>query len=266
MSLQNLMLDFTHIYTEEIHQKIPGIRRIDLSDIEGTEMYCSPQAYRQLRQRLAGYGPEGIHFIDNGNYHYMTRLFTGKIRRPYILFLFDNHTDMQRPMIDGLLSCGSWAAEMLRRDRNLRQLILVGPRLKQVRAIPRSLKRKIIYISRYELERNSAQAEFAKIRRDLPAYISIDKDVLSEYFARTNWNQGTMSLPVLKYLIRDIFDNVKVIGADICGENTLQEPASELSKDLAVNRSTDDVLYRFLDQLMIEEHADRLETKQTRAR
>lgn len=250
MKQQNLVLDFTHIYSEEIHAAVPGIIQLDLSDIKETEMYCSPRAYRKLQKRLSEFGPQGIHFLDNGNYHYVTRLFTEKIQGPYILFLFDNHTDMQKPLIDGMLSCGSWAGDLLLHDRKLQQLILIGPRPRQVRMLPRRFRKKMLYISGYELERNTAQDEFKRIKRRFPAYISIDKDVLSTYFARTNWSQGSMSLPLLKYLIKDIFDHVPVIGADICGEAALAEPASELAEDLAVNCSTDDILYRFLCRMM----------------
>lgn len=246
-----VILDFTHIYPpDEIQKFLPNVRLLDLSDIQETDMYCSPHACRQLKIRLSGIGPEGIHFLDNGNYHYVTRLFTEKITCPYTLFLFDHHTDMQKPLVSGLLSCGSWARDLLMHDPNLMQLILIGPRSSQIRELPDKLKEKLLYISGYELQRNTAQDEFRRIQRQFPAYISIDKDVLSSYFARTNWNQGNMSLPLLKYLIKDIFDHVPVIGADICGEASLAQPLSELAEDIAVNRSTDDILYRFLCRLM----------------
>ena len=72
-----VILDFTHIYTpDEIQKILPNVRLLDLSDIQETDMYCSPHACRKLKERLSGIGPEGIHFLDNGNYHYVTRLFT----------------------------------------------------------------------------------------------------------------------------------------------------------------------------------------------
>ena len=81
----NLLLDFTHICPPDVEQRVPGMKRIDLSDIPGTCMYCADEAKRQLRERLNDYGPHGIHFLDNGNYHYMTELFAEKIRAPFAL-------------------------------------------------------------------------------------------------------------------------------------------------------------------------------------
>lgn len=82
---QNLLLDFTHIYPEGIEKEADDITRIDMSDIRGTDMYCSPEAQEEIRRRLQGFGPEGIHFLDNGNYHYVTKLFVEKIRIPFPL-------------------------------------------------------------------------------------------------------------------------------------------------------------------------------------
>lgn len=39
----------------------------------------------------------GIHFIDSGNYHYMTRLWLTRMDQPFCLLVYDNHTDMQPP-------------------------------------------------------------------------------------------------------------------------------------------------------------------------
>lgn len=41
---QNLILDFTYVYPEDIESKVQDIRRVDLSDISGTGMYCTAEA------------------------------------------------------------------------------------------------------------------------------------------------------------------------------------------------------------------------------
>lgn len=81
------------------------LKRIDLSDISGTNMYCSEEAKEEIRKRLRPYGPCGIHFLDNGNYHYMTKFFVEKICEPYALVLFDHHSDMHQTVI-GVNICG----------------------------------------------------------------------------------------------------------------------------------------------------------------
>ena len=246
MKIQNLILDFSHVYPENIETRMENFRRIDCSDIEGTNMYCTEEAEKELRNRLSRVSPEGIHFLDNGNYHYMTKLFTEKIKDPFSLVLFDHHSDMQQPMIHELTSCGSWAGEILRENPYLEQLILIGPNESSIRKIPSEFKKKLVCISMQQIEAETTEKEFPKIRMDLPAYISIDKDVLNRYGARTNWSQGNMSVDTLKRMLIDVFMHQNVIGVDICGECSLSEPLWQLEEDEKINSVTNTILYQFL--------------------
>lgn len=240
------MLDFSHIYPEEIETRVKDLKRIDLSDIPGTDMYCSKEAETEIRRRLCGYGPEGIHFLDNGNYHYMTKMFLEKIRTPFALVLFDHHNDMQQPLIHELTSCGSWAGEVLRENPCLRQMILVGPDPETIRQISPDLKKKLVCISINEIEEEAAEKEIRNIDLSLPAYLSIDKDVLDRCAARTNWNQGRMSVHILERLLTEVFKRQTVIGVDICGECDIQEPFQKLLEDEKINQETNRMLYGFL--------------------
>ncbi len=49
-------------------------------------------------------------------------------------------------------------------------------------------------------------------------WFSIDKDVLPESEALTNWDQGQMPLAAVKKTIETIGAHKRIIGADICGE------------------------------------------------
>ena len=49
---QNLLLDFSHIYPANIGNDVNHLIRIDLSDIEGTDMYCSHEAMLEIQKRL----------------------------------------------------------------------------------------------------------------------------------------------------------------------------------------------------------------------
>ena len=106
---RDLLLDFTHSYSMDWVGAHPELQYIDCSGIGGTDMYCTPEAEEELQKILEKYPLRGIHFFDSGNYHYMSRLFTKRMDRPYQLVFFDNHTDMQPSMIPDLLSCGAWA-------------------------------------------------------------------------------------------------------------------------------------------------------------
>lgn len=249
--VENLLLDFSHTYPQGIEKNIENLKRIDLSDLTGTTMYCSPESKQEIEKRLAHYGPHGIHFLDNGNYHYMTKIFTEKIHYPFSLVLFDHHNDMHQPLIHDLTSCGSWAAEMLQENTYLKQLILIGPSPKTIKEIPEDFQKKLVCISINEIEEDSAQKEIQKIDMSVPAYISIDKDVLDRYWARTNWNQGHMSIRTLEMLLKEVFQNQEVIGVDICGECNLQEPLNQLVEDQKINHTTNDILYHFLSRYMI---------------
>ena len=51
-------------------------------------------------------GAEGIHFLDSGNYHYVTKLWLDQVKEPFDLLVLDHHTDLQQPMFGDILSCG----------------------------------------------------------------------------------------------------------------------------------------------------------------
>lgn len=245
----NVILDFSQIYPENTEAKQTGISRVELGDLSGTDMYCSAQAEAEIRRRLKPYGPGGIHFLDSGNYHYVTKFFTEKISEPFSLILYDHHSDMQPPMIRGLTSCGSWAADVLRTSPYIRQMILTGPDQKSMDEIPADLREKLVCISREEIEEGNIEQKIRLIRMNLPIYISIDKDVLDRGEARTNWNQGDMPLSILKRLLLEVFEHQRVIGVDICGECSMEEPLPELMEDQRINKKTNENLYRFLTKL-----------------
>lgn len=246
---QNLILDFSHIYPQDIEKQVRNLKRIDLSDIAGTDMYCTKEAEEEIRRRLASYGPHGIHFLDNGNYHYVTKIFAQKIAFPFSLVLYDHHSDMQTSLISEMTSCGNWAAELLRSHASLRQLILVGPEQKSMEEIPPAFKGKLVCISMEEIDEHMVNQKLSEIQMKLPVYISIDKDVLDRNGARTNWNQGSMSLRILEKLLLQVFEHQNVIGVDICGECSPMEPMQELLKDEKINMMTNDALYSFLSGL-----------------
>lgn len=74
-------------------------------------------------------------FVDSGNYHYVTRIFTDQIHSPFSLIVFDHHTDMQQPLMEGMMSCGDWAGMVLDQNPTLQQFILIGPAEDDIRQI-----------------------------------------------------------------------------------------------------------------------------------
>lgn len=242
----NIILDFSHIYPADIERQVKGLKRIDMTDISGTDMYCTEEAASEIRKRLAPCSACGIHFLDSGNYHYVTKFFTEKIKEPFVLVLYDNHSDMQPPKFPGMISCGGWAGDEIRNNSRLKQVILTGPEQKTIDEIPEELQKKLICISKEEIEEKRVREKIPLIAANYPIYISIDKDILDRNSARTNWNQGKMPFDILEKLLLEVFEHQQVIGVDICGECSLTEPFRDLMADEKINHITNDRLYQFL--------------------
>jgi hypothetical protein len=49
-------------------------------------------------------------------------------------------------------------------------------------------------------------------------WVTIDKDVLPESEALTNWDQGRMPLAALLAMLRTVGQHKRMLGADVCGE------------------------------------------------
>lgn len=249
---RDFILDFTHVYRDEKEINSGPFTWIDCSDIEGTNLYCSGHAARELGKRLKDFDISGIHFIDSGNYHYVTLLMTERIMEPFSLVLFDHHTDMQRPMAEGMISCGDWAGWVLSQNPHLTQLVLIGPKESDIRDIDNTGKEKLHTVSEEELLSGTGEEKLAGIRTDVPFYISIDKDILNPEFARTNWNQGKISMETLRSVLQFFFRKGKVCGIDICGECGQDAALSEYLSAVKINSRTNAELYSFLRELMAE--------------
>lgn len=220
---ENLILDFTHVYCDEYIKDIDRFRYIDCSDIEETDMYCSKEANKRIWEKIKPYGIQGIHYIDSGNYHYITKIITDHIDEPFGLVMYDHHTDMQIPMVPGMMSCGDWAGQALNRNKNLRQLVIVGLPEKDIDQTLESYKcehnvqetkcddpydisrdissGRLLIFSAEDLHGGLLEDKLKLIRTDLPLYISIDKDVLGTEDCETNWSQGNMSIGGLERLL-----------------------------------------------------------------
>ena len=127
-------------------------------------------------------------------------------------------------------------------------MILIGPEQNGLEGIEQAVREKIVWLK--DKDQDKTDTEIKKIKMSLPIYISIDKDVLSSYYARTNWNQGNMSVKILEKILLEVFRHQKVIGVDICGECSLLEPLQQLSEDEKINLNTNRSLYQFLTRLL----------------
>lgn len=245
--MRKVYLDFTGIYAEEAG---PEDAYLDLQDIRGTDMYCAPEAQTQIRERIAPFGAEGIHFLDSGNYHYASALFGQEITEDFTLVLFDHHTDMQKPMMEELLSCGGWAAVLADSCKRLKQILVVGPPAESMQEIEVNCREKLLLVSEEEVLDGKWQERLGGMKRDLPVYVSIDRDVLDPAYAKTNWDQGKIKADHLEGILSELLCGRRLIGADFCGElSDSSVPVFERQAARALNRKTDE---RLLGVLGIE--------------
>lgn len=196
-------------------QKSLKVLDCDFSCLDGTCCYCSPESAALIRRWTAGMELHAVHLIGTGDYHYQTLFWLERMRSPFSLVLLDNHPDDQEGAFgEELLSCGGWVA--------------------RARRLP--LLEKLLWI---RTEEDAAGADLGPLPGKL--YLSVDMDVLSEDYARTDWDQGNMSLESLCRTVRDISSSGRLAGADICGGITAEKGGTQADFDLNA-RSTDAIL------------------------
>lgn len=236
-----LLMNFSGIYKEADFWKDQDVTWIEAQDLTGTNCYCDDEAAAQITARIENLPAEGIHFIDSGNYHYLTKFWIEKIDRPFQLVVFDNHTDMQLPAFGGLLSCGGWIAAALEELENLSRVILIGPDEEAYEQVEDRFKEKVVFLSREKLrELKEELGAFLEdvIKNPLGTYISIDKDILCLEDAQTTWSQGDMQLSTLLFCVKKIRDcaqktGTELLGVDICGEADVESLQDNRVNDYA---------------------------------
>ncbi|ACX76151.1 hypothetical protein Fisuc_2566 [Fibrobacter succinogenes subsp. succinogenes S85] len=277
--------DFTGVYAEQAFMQelrataetSKDVRWLNCTKIVGTDCYCDDDAIKEINELIdnaesnsksesdrniknrdnstSDIAPQpGIHFFDNGNYHYMSKLWTDRVQESFTLIVFDHHPDMQPPRFGGILSCGGWVKEVLENNKFIQNVIIIGVKDELVETVREELSQsgeanileKVTFIKESELSTlpsiicsDSVNVFSSNL------YISIDKDALSPVYAATNWDQGTLTFDALKDSITALTTGRKILGIDICGErahdfegdehHTVQEADSlnsELNRDL----------------------------------
>ena len=219
---------------------------LDCTKIVGTDCYCDDEAVKTINEMIDEAENRGrtennciiknrdnstnvsaIHFFDNGNYHYMSKLWTDRVQEPFTLIVFDHHPDMQPPRFGGILSCGGWVKEVLDNNKFIQNAIIIGVKDELVESVREELSQseeanildKVTFIKESELEFLTSYLKGTQCRPHTPnLYISIDKDALSPAYAATNWDQGSLTLDALKESITTLAAGRKILGIDICGE------------------------------------------------
>ena len=224
----------------------PVITQLDFQDIPGTNCYCDSLAEEEIGKRIIPFGPEGLHFLDSGNYHYLTKLWLELVKEPFELLVFDHHTDMQPPALLPVLSCGSWIRDAAGAYQNIKGICVIGPPEALVRET--EAMEHVWFVTQEELDDGSGAAKikevFASHAGTFPVYLSVDKDILSKEELDTNWDQGNVVLDqVLQFI--DVYmqqtPGRQFIGMDICGE----DPEADNEEVQTVCRKTSEKICGF---------------------
>lgn len=218
-------MNFSGIYKQQQFWQTGEIQRniswVEVQELPGSNCYCDGDAMEILRQKLEEFDADGIHFIDSGNYHYMSRIWLEKLNTPFRLVVFDNHTDMQPPAFGGLLSCGGWVAASLEELPLLKEVLLVGPDQEAFDQTEPVLREKVRFLSREKLGEMTLEEKisfFEELTAEFPTYLSVDKDVLCPEEASTTWSQGEMTLEELCQFVKILLEKQDILGMDVCGE------------------------------------------------
>lgn len=236
---ETVIMNFSGIYKNQNFYKNYAEEEIfwtELSDLSGCNCYCDAEASDRIRKEIQAFTGKGLHFIDSGNYHYMTRLWLEKLQIPFRLLVFDNHTDMQPPAFGGLLSCGGWIAASLEELPLLQEVILVGPDEEAYTQVEPDLQQKVLFLSREKLNTMTAEEKegfFNNLSEDLPLYVSVDKDVLCKGDASTTWSQGDMHLSELMSFLELVLERQNILGMDVCGECDMDSCSEDFLNDHA---------------------------------
>ena len=275
--------DFTGVYAEqpfmqelrEKSAKSADIHWLDCTKIVGTDCYCDDDAVKAINEMIdnaesgcvsENRGNSGnvptIHFFDNGNYHYMSKLWTDRIQHPFTLIVFDHHPDMQPPRFGGILSCGGWVLEVLENNKFIQNVVIIGVKDELVETVREEFSQagdteilnKVTFVKESELGKDIPLSSFVNQRSGLSSniYLSIDKDALAPAFAATNWDQGSLTLDALKNYITSFTANHKILGIDICGERAHDfegDANHTVQKADCLNNSLNRELVDFLQKL-----------------
>lgn len=206
--MKHVLIDISGIFCQESFYsalKSGGLSAsiVDLTDLEGTNCYCSEEAAEVIRAKVCALPVRSICWIDTGDYHYLSYFRGSSIREPFDLVLLDNHTDDFD--MAGTLSCGNWVS-LLQQEPTCRRSTLV---------------------------RRREAADPVICESDVPVFLSIDLDVLRPEDFRTNWDQGSMTFEELLDILGSVAAARRIVAIDICGGITESKGATP--SDLALN-------------------------------
>jgi arginase family enzyme len=257
-----------------------SVTLVDLRDLgPALRLWSRGKHIANARARVASASDPrpSVTFMGSGDFHHLAALLAERVAEPFTLLHFDNHPDWVR--LAPRWHCGSWVNRVLALP-NVRRVVTVGvcsddlvnPARKggNLSALdagrlallpwqhePSRARRRIAdgpghawqdgFIHWRNLAEMQQEQAIATVLDAIPTeaiWITIDKDVLPEHEALTNWDQGEMPLAALTALLRAAGQRKRVLGADVCGEYSPPRHANwfkriEARMDQPIRNATD---------------------------
>jgi hypothetical protein len=230
-------------------------RRHDLrAEGPGLRLWATRSTFDAFSTYWRGQAAErrpSVAFVGSGDFHHLTPCFLEAVTEPVTVIHFDNHPDWCRTLPPR--HCGSWVNHALALPQVVR-VVTIGPCSDDLdRPDRRGANLKGLSDGRHELfawhrppsrigrTLNSGHGHVAEpgvirwlnldeahwpdflddLSKRIPTraiWLTIDKDVLPEAEAATNWDQGGLPLSHLTLAIRTLAGRFVVAGADVCGD------------------------------------------------
>lgn len=245
--MENIIINMSGAALDEgLGQALGEAEVVDLSSLGGTNCYCDAAASEAIREAFAPLPVKAVHWIDTGDYHYLSGFWLEKAAasgKPFALVLFDHHPDMQEPAFGGVMSCGGWARESFSGHDAIAQVLMMGINPDLELEILDLVFDGVLAVTSEDFRHTGDALSgdvlemISLLEPRIPVYISVDKDVLTRDFARTDWDQGNMTLAQLEAAVRCISASHEILGVDICGGLTRAKGAGD--SDFEVNLATD---------------------------
>lgn len=199
------------------------VQMLDFEGLEGTSCYCDEVARMSIERALPSVLPS-LRWIDSGDYHYLTHILALRETEPFHLVLMDHHPDCQPSAFGDMLSCGGWVETMKKGNPMLRDVLSIGPE-----GCPEDIPE-----------------GWLEERRGERLYVSLDKDIMSGEFARTDWTQGSHTPAMIEDMLRRMMEMTEVVAIDICGE--MPPPKGATPEDRRINLETNIELFRYVTE------------------
>jgi len=207
--------NFTGVYEKQDFYKDYSYELFNDRALNGVRGYMDDKARKYLLEEIKERSNlSSIHLLDSGNYHHLSRVYLDLIKEPYNLVVYDNHTDMQFSAFGNILSCGSWIADAYESLDYLKKIIIIGASSKYIDDCAFNKDERVIFAD---------SINEVSLGNELPIYISVDKDVISEDEFISDWDQGIMPISTLIKELKCLRDSFRIVGVDICGEPDISD-------------------------------------------